>query len=148
MRISDWSSDVCSSDLREIAHNGGHAFAKRHLRQAAQDQRIGVLAAFSREPETRGQRVDVLQFANIALLQRCGRKSCDGHRDGLCAFFSAASRDDDVVERVASWRSEEHTSELTSLIRISYAVFCLKKKKTEITHNNTLRIELMNHHIR
>src|SRR3546814_15219268 len=65
MRISDWSSDVCSSDLR----------------------------------------VDVLQFANIALLQRCGRKSCDGHRDGLCAFFSAASRDDDVVERVASWLS-------------------------------------------
>src|SRR3546814_21143439 len=63
---------------------------------------MSVLPAFSREPETRGQRVDVLQFANIALLQRCGRKSCDGHRDGLCAFLSAASRDDDVVERVAS----------------------------------------------
>src|SRR3546814_2597093 len=36
------------------------------------------------------------------------------------------------------WRSEEHTSELQSLMRISYAVFCLKKKKK--TRNNTVRI--------
>src|SRR3546814_7573646 len=35
-------------------------------------------------------------------------------------------------------RSEEHTSELQSLMRISYAVFCLKKKKQQIKHNNTM----------
>src|SRR3546814_7322831 len=38
--------------------------------------------------------------------------------------------------RPTRWRSEEHTSELQSLMRISYAVFCLKKKKKKI-HNNT-----------
>src|SRR3546814_5912238 len=38
------------------------------------------------------------------------------------------------LEDVAQWRSEEHTSELQSLMRISYAVFCLKKKKKLITH--------------
>src|SRR3546814_7032745 len=35
-------------------------------------------------------------------------------------------------------RSEEHTSELQSLMRISYAVFCLKKKQTKTKHNNTI----------
>src|SRR3546814_1809765 len=39
-----------------------------------------------------------------------------------------------------SGRSEEHTSELQSLMRISYAVFCLKKKKTQYTHTQTLYI--------
>src|SRR3546814_5894533 len=38
------------------------------------------------------------------------------------------------------WRSEEHTSELQSLMRISYAVFCLKKKKTQQTHNRHINI--------
>src|SRR3546814_5433948 len=58
----------------------------------------------------------------------------------------------------AAWRSEEHTSELQSLMRISYAVFCLKKKKkqnhTHITkqlleytqHNNNSKIEAKNQH--
>src|SRR3546814_2009276 len=40
------------------------------------------------------------------------------------------------VERVWQWRSEEHTSELQSLMRISYAVFCLKKKKQHILYNS------------
>src|SRR3546814_3205395 len=43
-----------------------------------------------------------------------------------------------ALERGRAWfvpRSEEHTSELQSLMRISYAVFCLKKKKTNITQN-------------
>src|SRR3546814_5729294 len=41
------------------------------------------------------------------------------------------------VEIIPIWRSEEHTSELQSLMRISYAVFCLKKKKNN-THNTTV----------
>src|SRR3546814_1934161 len=40
-----------------------------------------------------------------------------------------------VRRRASQWRSEEHTSELQSLMRISYAVFCLKKKKNEITQS-------------
>src|SRR3546814_2597112 len=43
-------------------------------------------------------------------------------------------------------RSEEHTSELQSLMRISYAVFCLKKKKHEITHRTSLRIQTTQNH--
>src|SRR3546814_8706320 len=39
----------------------------------------------------------------------------------------------DTPENVDAWRSEEHTSELQSLMRISYAVFCLKKKKNHTT---------------
>src|SRR3546814_4064601 len=58
----------------------------------------------------------------------------------------SASRDDDRITRVGKFiratsideRSEEHTSELQSLMRISYAVLCLKKKKQlHTTHNNT-----------
>src|SRR3546814_2080606 len=41
--------------------------------------------------------------------------------------------------RLLPSRSEEHTSELQSLMRISYAVFCLKKKKTTLTHETSLR---------
>src|SRR3546814_7860304 len=41
-----------------------------------------------------------------------------------------------IVEREAAWRSEEHTSELQSLMRISYAVFCLKKKNKRMIRYN------------
>src|SRR3546814_1007371 len=45
---------------------------------------------------------------------------------------------DNLEDNEKALRSEEHTSELQSLMRISYAVFCLKKKKTQINHINTL----------
>src|SRR3546814_8133820 len=48
----------------------------------------------------------------------------------------AAARYDDLAYWTYNWRSEEHTSELQSLMRISYAVFCLKKKKQNKYHNN------------
>src|SRR3546814_3627276 len=53
------------------------------------------------------------------------------------AFLDLATRNrflDGYFDNVADARSEEHPSELQSLMRISYAVFCLKKKKTYITH--------------
>src|SRR3546814_1576698 len=40
-----------------------------------------------------------------------------------------------ILDSASRWRSEEHTSELQSLMRISYAVFCLKKKKTQQNNN-------------
>src|SRR3546814_10711091 len=43
-----------------------------------------------------------------------------------------------TFEKVARERSEEHTSELQSLMRISYAVFCLKKKKNKCTNKETM----------
>src|SRR3546814_4662784 len=48
--------------------------------------------------------------------------------------------DPETVDLDAAQRSEEHTSELQSLMRISYAVFCLKKKNHNDTHKNTLYI--------
>src|SRR3546814_4677144 len=65
---------------------------------------------------------------------------------GAAAPLTAGEPDDGPVERdageqllddLAGDRSEEHTSELQSLMRISYAVFCLKKKKTKTTTRNT-----------
>src|SRR3546814_7260977 len=108
MRISDWSSDVCSSDLLAagIRQREQHAIgaavveplARRPARLLAQEQlEIGVIT-----PET-GQ--DARQHER---------------RD----------RRDHAHPHLA--RSEEHTSELQSLMRISYAVFCLKKKKNSI----------------
>src|SRR3546814_3742950 len=50
--------------------------------------------------------------------------------DGACPVAAGVVDDKDLVGKPASLRSEEHTSELQSLMRTSYAVFCLKKKKT------------------
>src|SRR3546814_5384493 len=57
--------------------------------------------------------------APVALVEQAGLATTERRRNGVC----------DLLDRKA--RSEEHTSELQSLMRISYAVFCLKKKKTE-----------------
>src|SRR3546814_4567310 len=109
MRISDWSSDVCSSDLgsepgltiilftldedsysRELAPLAGHYPALR----------IGPPWWFNDSPE------------------------------GMRRFRER-------VTETAGFRSEEHTSELQSLMRTSYAVFCLKKNKHKINKNAT-----------
>src|SRR3546814_1935468 len=104
MRISDWSSDVCSSDLAEGCE-------PRRLQPAV---RRGIIRSRSGYTVRKGRKADP-----------------DGHRQeqGRCrrndrirhARRPALAADDE--------RSEEHTSELQSLMRISYAVFCLKKKK-------------------
>src|SRR3546814_6547153 len=112
MRISEWSSDVCSSDL-------GAGAAGRRVRQAACDVPGAVRQCrqFSRRGAASGQRpADAL---SRWMSRACGPLRRRGRWSG-CAF---GGRD----------RSEEHTSELQSLMRISYAVFCLKKKKPD-TH--------------
>src|SRR3546814_3458012 len=108
MRISDWSSDVCSSDLHSEAWN----------REA-----IGPLVA---EDERRARAI-----AEGALIRlRCGARCFERYRSILWQTNEADQKAD------TSARSEEHTSELQSLMRISYAVFCLKKKKTHIHTTN------------
>src|SRR3546814_6066857 len=121
MRISDWSSDVCSSDLR-----GADAAATEYrdarpgfdLRGAERRTDAGQ----DRAPDERGAierniLVD-LHHRPFGQEHELGETAKIGERDQLLA-----------VRRQA--RSEEHTSELQSLMRISYAVFCLKKKKKQ-----------------
>src|SRR3546814_3040903 len=102
MRISDWSSDVCSSDL-------------------------------VREPPGESR----LTFSGISIIDP---RLLDGQTDGtfsLVPLLRAAARDGHVSAEhyrglwsdVGTPRSEEHTSELQSLMRNSYAVFCLKKQQ-------------------
>src|SRR3546814_8040913 len=120
MRISDWSSDVCSSDLLDLKVVAGQRPAQRagSARHGINHGRIGF------EPHAAPQPVDEDRGDMRALLGNTGLLLDDrGERDRLRHR----------VERQAVGalrRSEEHTSELQSLMRISYAVFCLKTKKT------------------
>src|SRR3546814_6481499 len=111
MRISDWSSDLCSSDLRwldiresgidnaGLAENVGHM-----LRNSA-----GLLQGAARHHFN----IDLAVIGVDGWLKLEGKRH-EGHYRGC--------------KRAA--RSEEHTSELQSLMRTSYAVFCLKKQNT------------------
>src|SRR3546814_9526786 len=121
MRISDWSSDVCSSDLAPAADAGAHSAEDRRDRRAdrrprphrprARIARGGAGEAVAdqrrraRGEAARTRRRIQAPPAAVRLLHRPGLRG-GGHA-----------------------RSEEHTSELQSLMRTSYAVFCLQKKK-------------------
>src|SRR3546814_5190048 len=103
MRISDWSSDVCSSDL-------GCGMASSETASAAS---VAVSGAISIAPATTAMAGKSLP-GMAAICRSAG------------AIGGAAT-----ASGATSSRSEEHTSELQSLMRNSYAVFCLKKKKTQ-----------------
>src|SRR3546814_10065878 len=106
MRISDWSSDVCSSDLID-SHHAGRAEMGRF------ERRRRDLAA-----------------PDVADAERGDDHRADGARAGDRRHSDRGARGE--VQLACEFaRSEEHTSELQSLMRISYAVFCLKKKKTK-----------------
>src|SRR3546814_5584181 len=69
----------------------------------------------------------------------------NGHRSTLAVDRSPAPCDAFAHSSIIVSRSEEHTSELQSLMRISYAVFCLKKKQTIETHTQTVLISNYTH---
>src|SRR3546814_3310499 len=108
MRISDWSSDVCSSDLIVIPAQAGI-----HERRS---RRLSGKAVFMDSRLRGNDRKD--DSPRIAALLHA-----KGGGVGLAQQIRALLGDGEQQ------RSEEHTSELQSLMRISYAVFCLKKKK-------------------
>src|SRR3546814_9273239 len=121
MRISDWSSDVCSSDLA-LAGDGRKAGEQGSLlAHLGEDLRLGVAGDFVRDGEGA---VGSPAFGMHAALG-----------DNFAIEVRQLLDQPDVLEQRR--RSEEHTSELQSLMRISYAVFCLKKKKTIIEQMNT-----------
>src|SRR3546814_2853468 len=102
MRISDWSSDVCSSDLAVTAA------MQKWLRRPVYSLRVvpGERGAYEEAAASKGSRTGVLSSPAYYRLPDDG------------GFGSATIS-----------RSEEHTSDIQSLMRISYAVFCLKQKK-------------------
>src|SRR3546814_4905970 len=120
MRISDWSSDVCSSDLHAmtwlpspldgLSVRGSFMYNDPDVPIVRVADKVGTLSlSYKKGP--------VRLFVNSVW-------TGDKYRSTTPSWFA---------ERLAvSLRSEEHTSELQSLMRISYAVFCLKKK----THRN------------
>src|SRR3546814_1230133 len=113
MRISDWSSDVCSSDLlgdAEVEHPAADtaALQRRLARHAAQ---------------TPLHRPEQSAVVGVRLNKEAG-----GARHPASVGAVLQRPDLEVLRRVGP-RSEEHTSELQSLMRILYADFCLTKKK-------------------
>src|SRR3546814_6723281 len=108
MRISDWSSDVCSSDL-----HGVHAVERRLPVGCAvegADHDLVSTRGHHRFRAPHGAAYRPAAFHQVAADRRAGKAVGAGDR------------------------SEEHTSELQSLMRISYAVFCLKKKNISTQH--------------
>src|SRR3546814_9911628 len=110
MRISDWSSDVCSSDLLFVV-DAVRRHPVQHVAQWTQQH-----AALERGA-IHGRAAAIGDFHGVPVF-------------GAAGFGLQLDRHDHPG---LAYRSEEHTSELQSLMRISYAVFCLKKK----THNTT-----------
>src|SRR3546814_4048966 len=120
MRISDWSSDVCSSDL---AVAGAMGIIDPVGPQILPRQNVELAAACAGGKARGGQRDMAFQHLGEATAH-FRRRGADRDRAGDVgrAVGILAARIDQIQ------RSEEHTSELQSLMRISYAVFCLKKK--------------------
>src|SRR3546814_6505950 len=124
MRISDWSSDVCSSDLT------GRGDAGRLARRDPAGRRAGAVRAAAGLPHgpLRAER-----HSSRRWLQRLHAVDQPARRRHQRREVLLGGVRDPIQQRPR--RSEEHTSELQSLMRISYAVFCLKKKKTKIKHS-------------
>src|SRR3546814_5707895 len=119
MRISDWSSDVCSSDLQGVR--------PRIAPDAGVDQ-PDIPARL-----THRQRMDrkPVQVGEVKQLDQPHRVFGKEIVAGCCKLSPVQHEAVELLGRAADRRqarSEEHTSELQSLMRISYAVFCLKKK--------------------
>src|SRR3546814_2704962 len=115
MRISDWSSDVCSSDLLDAQWFTGYdkiEITPKELLNSAVFNWSRVVGMFSLNGTellyTRGEEevIDLMEFYLDAA--------------------EKAVREEFELSTVGDGRSEEHTSELQSLMRTSYAVFCLK----------------------
>src|SRR3546814_8617607 len=115
MRSSDWSLDVCSSDLIGAVNHQQLVAGLQYRQQCAGDRRDA------------GRIEHCPLRSGLHLRQRVGERP-----DRRCSPPPVEK----TLMGIAHSRSEEHTSELQSLMRISYAVFCLKKKQTQTkTHN-------------
>src|SRR3546814_9137068 len=124
MRISDWSSDVCSSDLKGAFGRRDRLFELRL-----------VGAGTGREDLSGGGFDDV--EGGRAVDQAAIDEKLVSH--DILSLLVSERGDDAAGDRALLQRSEEHTSELQSLMRISYAVFCLTKQTHKKTHTTKTR---------
>src|SRR3546814_5004929 len=132
MRISDWSSDVCSSDLVELTCRADAIPQHIEIDLAGLEIGDGVHISTVKLPEgvhptitDRDFTIATIVAPTVVREETAAEQSAEG-----------APEDKGAEAKSAEDRSEEHTSELQSLMRISYAVFCLKKK-TRNTHHNS-----------
>src|SRR3546814_4788992 len=113
MRISDWISDVCSSDLADVERS-----PRRHRMRHGGGGHADILGMGREAPCVEAQR--------LLAGQACQLQPPVGNLNEPAVGFPAPGR------------SEEHTSELQSLMRISYAVFCLNKKIITLLYHTYL----------
>src|SRR3546814_5252165 len=123
MRISDWSSDVCSSDLSSRSANRGISLLPQIAFTAGQPTQTSRRRCFDAQTMPRAA-ISGWKIGGTG----CARRGMCERAQSNCGVLKADSC------TIVRWtplrsRSEENTSELQSLMRISYAVFCLKKKK-------------------
>src|SRR3546814_4688223 len=113
MRISDWSSDVCSSDINRPPKRDsaiGAVTEKTRVVRLVKRRHLFLYAGMN-DTERRGP---VVVLSTLVVV-------------GNSVVLAARTH---LLPQSRDLRSEEHTSELQSLMRISYAVFCFKKQKT------------------
>src|SRR3546814_1616120 len=113
MRISDWSSDVCSSDLIDATAGVSSWRTSFQNEAVACGSRSMIAATLPACSAATARQVASVVFPTPPFCERMART---------------------FMLHSYTYRSEEHTSELQSLMRISYAVFCLNKKKKNTTH--------------
>src|SRR3546814_4624774 len=143
MRISDWSSDVCSSDLSQCFGQGAETGTARKVRLTCfrvlkrQHEVDPLLVAGGAWTSSRGSASSArsalvaIAYVQPFYMDRQARIPHRAKRDRACGI-AASSHANLISAKIM--RSEEHTSELQSLMRISYAVFCLKTNKKHTSH--------------
>src|SRR3546814_8738571 len=123
MRIRDWSSDVCSSDLLQDVPIAVSAFSAEALESQQIENASDLQLTLPNVSFSKGNFTSA-SFTIRGVGDLCVGVTCDAataiHVNGSPLFGTRLFE--------TEYRSEEHTSELQSLMRISYAVFCLKKK--------------------
>src|SRR3546814_9162935 len=119
MRISDWSSDVCSSDLLQ-------GFLANCGRRGQHDRRLRTDVGISANASAR--------FQPRLFTKLLGTNEHQPRPVNDARAVAAVMNVTQLLDFGVAIRSEEHTSELQSLMRISYAVFCLKKKNQKTPH--------------
>src|SRR3546814_5604173 len=122
MRISDWSSDVCSSDLWQVADGdwllpGNWSAGLPGLVDTARIDNAGIVRIAAAGAQTQALIVGDSNSGFVEVAE-----------GGTLDVGSGAG----TIELARLARSEEHTSELQSLMRISYAVFCLTKQNKTV----------------